>query len=257
MATALRPSSARGSGAAPKAPARIRGPRGHLIAGHLPHLRRDSLGFLTACAREHGDFVPLRFLVQRAALVSHPDAIEEVLVTRQQQFTRSPSLRRNRRLLGDGLVTSVGELWRQQRRLMQPAFHRQRMAAYGDVMVSRAEALLATWEDGQVRDLHQDMMYLTLDVVGRTLFGTDLADDAARVGEALTAALARFEERLFGLSVLLPENAPTPGNRRFEHAARQLDEVVYGIIDRRRRHGAGAKTCCHCSWRRSTTTGAA
>jgi cytochrome P450 len=224
VATASHPPSV------PKAPS----PRPHLIAGHFPYLRRDPLAFLTLCAREYGDFVPLRFFTQRAALLGNPAYIERVLVTHQQQFTKSPGLRRNRRLLGNGLVASTGEVWRRQRRLMQPAFHRQRLPSYAEMMVAYAERMLAGWQSGEVRDLHAEMMRLTLEIVAQALFGADVADEAARVGAALTAALERFGQRMSSLLVLLPENTPTPGNRRFERAARQLDEVIYGIINRRR-----------------------
>jgi cytochrome P450 len=200
-------------------------------------MRRDPLAFLTRCAREYGEIVPLRFFVQRAALLSNPAHIEYVLVTHQQMFDKSPGLRRNRRLLGNGLVTSGGEFWRRQRRLMQPAFHRQRLAGYGDVMASCAEEMSDRWHDGEERDVHEDMMRLTLEIVGRTLFGSDMADVAHRVGSALHVALSRFRERLTGISLLVPEWVPTPGNRRFERAARELDAVIYDIIDRRRRSG--------------------
>jgi cytochrome P450 len=214
-----------------------RAPRAHPLLGHFPDFRRDPLAFLTRCAREGGDFVPLRFLGQRLALLSDPAGIEQVLVTRQQLFTKSPGLRRNPRLLGNGLVASTGDLWRRQRRLMQPAFHRQHLAAYGEVMVARAQRLLARWRDGEVRDVHAEMMRVTLEIVGDALFGADLADDAATVGAAFAAVLERFRERTSGLLFLLPERVPTPGNLRYERTVRRLDEVVYRLIARRRAAG--------------------
>src|SRR5215468_10772015 len=111
------------------------GPRGHALLGSLGALNRDQLGFYTRCAREYGDLVPVRLGPRRALLIYHPDAIEEVLVARNRDFVKSPGVRLLlRRLIGNGLFLSEGGVWLRQRRLVQPAFHRQRVAAYGEVM---------------------------------------------------------------------------------------------------------------------------
>src|SRR5919199_5290694 len=146
------------------------GPRGHFLTGHLPELKRDGLACLTRYAREYGDFVPLRFGPVRGALLNHPDLIEEVLVAQSGNFIKSPAVRNSRRLTGNGLLLNEGESWRRQRRLMQPAFHHQRIAAYGDTMVAYTQQMLAAWQDGEVRDVHQEMMSLTLQIVAKTLF---------------------------------------------------------------------------------------
>src|SRR5207302_2000511 len=129
-------------------------------SGHLPAFRRDRLGFLTECARRYGDCVALRLGPRRIWLLSHPDLIEEVLVTKNRHFTKHFALRSARPSLGNGLLTSEGEFWRQQRRLAQPAFHRDRVAAYGAVMVEAAERMLGDWDDGQRRDAQDEMMRL-------------------------------------------------------------------------------------------------
>ena len=134
-----------------------RGPRGHFLSGHLPELRRDPLGFLHLCAREYGDFVPLQLGPTRGILLNHPDFIEYVLVTNQRNFIKGPLVRDLRRLLGNGLVTSDGDLWLRQRRLAQPAFHRDRIAALGGVMVTQTERMRATWEYGETRDISREM----------------------------------------------------------------------------------------------------
>ena len=127
-----------------------RGPRGHFLLGSGPDFRRDQLGFYASCAREYGDIVPVRLGPRRGVLVYHPDAIEEVLVTRSRDFVKSPGVRLLRSLLGDGLLLSEGDFWLRQRRLVQPAFHRQRVAAYGEVMTAYTARRLADWKDGQV-----------------------------------------------------------------------------------------------------------
>ncbi|HEX5506406.1 MAG TPA: cytochrome P450 [Thermomicrobiales bacterium] len=213
------------------------GPRRHLLAGHLPDVRHDPLGFFARCAREYGDFVPLQFGPRRALLVSDPAAIEAVLVTNHRAFGKSFVYRLLRPLLGDGLLTSDGETWRRSRRLVQPAFHRERVAAAGAVMVAAAERQSAPWRDGEARDLHAELQRLTLAVAAEALCGVDIARDAGGVGAALTTVLERFATRSRGLGFLLPAWLPTPGNRRNRRAIARLDAIIYGIIARRRAAG--------------------
>jgi cytochrome P450 len=177
--------------------------------------------------------VPLRLGLRRLVLVSHPSLVEEVLVAKHRSFIKTPLLRNGRRLLGHGLLTSEGDLWRRQRRLIQPAFQRQRLLGYGSTMVSAADQLLSTWQDGQRRDVHADMMALTLDIALRTLFGAELGDEGARISVLVEAALRRFSQRLESLSSLVPDTWPIPGNLRFLRSASELDRVVLTIIARR------------------------
>jgi cytochrome P450 len=166
-------------------------------------------------------------------LLSHPDLIEYVLVDNNRNFTKTRILRRNRRLLGEGLLTSEGEFWRRQRRLAQPAFHRKRVAAYGEVMVAFAERSLEGWWDGQTIDVHEEMMRLTLEIVAKCLFDTDVGTEAKDVGRAMKVALEDFssQRRL----IRIPKRIPTPHNVRFEMAARRLDRIVATIIGERRK----------------------
>ncbi|CAA9299986.1 MAG: hypothetical protein AVDCRST_MAG77-5544 [uncultured Chloroflexi bacterium] len=127
------------------------GPAGQPILGHLRGVQRDFLSFVTRCAREHGDLVPLSFAGQPALLVSHPELVEEVLVARNQDYVKGTSLQRTRSFIGNGLVVSEGEFWRRQRRLMQPAFRRDRLTAYGRDMAGAATRWVDTWRDGDVR----------------------------------------------------------------------------------------------------------
>src|SRR5215470_17574822 len=123
------------------------GPRGPALLGNLGDLNRDQLGFYARCAREYGDFVPIRLGPRRGFLIYHPNAIEEVLVARNRDFIKSRGVRLLRTVLGDGLVLSEGELWLRQRRLMQPAFHRKRVTAYGEIMASYAARRADGWRE--------------------------------------------------------------------------------------------------------------
>ncbi len=213
---------------------RAPGPRGHLLTGNLPEFRHDLLGFLTRCAREYGDFVAFRLGPRRLILLSDPDSIDYVLVTAARNFTKHFALRMNSLLLANGLLTSEGDFWLRQRRLIQPAFQRDRVSAYGGVMVAYTERLLAGWRDGETRDLHAEMMRLTLEIVAKTLFDADVGDHTSNVGAALEVAMASFVSRLFKMFPL-PRWLPTPGNLRLKRAVRRLDAIIYGLIEQRRR----------------------
>jgi cytochrome P450 len=211
------------------------GPKGYFLGDNLREYARDPLGFLSGCAREYGDVVRLGLMGQTFYLLSHPALIEYVLVENNRNFTKTRVFRRNRRLLGEGLLTSEGRFWRRQRRLAQPAFHRKRIAAYGEVMAAFAERSLRGWRVGQTIDVHEEMMRLTLEIVAKCLFGADVRAEAMDVGRAMKVALEDFssQRRL----IRIPKSVPTPHNLRFERAARGLDSIVLGIIEERRRSG--------------------
>ena len=160
-----------------------------------------------------------------------------MLVTNHRNFHKGRGLERAKLLLGDGLLTSEGEAHLRQRRLTQPAFHRQRVAAYGAVMAAYAAARRDRWRAGTVVDAHKEMMALTLAIVGKTLFDADVEDEAAEIGDALTTT---FE--LFNFGFFLPfserlSRLPLPGTLRFRKARARLDATIYRLIDERRRSG--------------------
>jgi len=213
-----------------------RGPKGHFLLGSLRDFQRDQLAFYASCAHDYGDVVPMRFGPRRALLLYHPDAIEEVLVTRSRDFVKSPGARLLRPLLGEGLLLSEGSAWLRQRRLVQPAFHRQRLAGYGEIMTAYAERRLAAWKDSQVVDLHAEMMALTLEIVAKTLFDADVSDQTDAVGHAANVLAEHFGARLRSFR-LLPDWVPTPANLRSAQAIRRLDQVIYRMIAARRSSG--------------------
>jgi cytochrome P450 len=214
----------------------LRGPRPRGVLGHLGDLQHDQLGFYERCAG-YGDVVPARFFRRRVRLLFHPDAIEDVLVTRSRDFVKSPGVLLLRPLLGTGLLLAEGSFWLRQRRLVQPAFHRQRVAAYGEVMTAFAERQLAGWKAGDVVDIHAEMMALTQAIVARTLFDADVSGDAHEVGAATDVLMRDFGARLGSLRQLLPNWLPTPANLKAGRAIRRLDGLIYRMITARRRLG--------------------
>src|ERR1700733_13430410 len=158
------------------------GPKGRPIVGMALKIRRDPLNTLRTFAREYGDIVLFYVLTQERILLNHSDLVEQVFVIQQSKFHKSELTRRiTGRMLGQGLLTSEGEFWRRQRRLVQPAFHRSRINEYGATMRHTAQAHIAGWCDGDVRDLAQEMTALTLDNAVGTLFSTALPGEAQQV----------------------------------------------------------------------------
>ena len=198
--------------------------------------RGDAIRYFTKCIREYGDIVFLRFLGVPMCLVNRPDCIESVLVTQHNNFEKSKDYRALRRVLGNGLLTSEGVFWRRQRKLVQPAFHQGRIAAYAEVMVAYTERMVASWKHGEGLDVHEAMMRLTLDIVAKTLFDTDVSREAQDVGAALQVLMSKFF-RQAGFALLLPSFIPIPTTRRLQRAVGQLDKVIYEIIRRRRTSG--------------------
>src|SRR5579863_10154436 len=199
---------------------------------------RDPLTFFSEIAREYGDFVGLRILNFRILLINHPDHIEDVLVNHPKKFIKGRILKANKRVFGSGLLTSEGDFWLRQRRLAQPAFHRARIATYASTMVEYTERLLHEWQDGEERDIHKEMMRVTLQIVGKTLFDADVERDAQDVGKSLEMLLeigANFRRTIF-----IPQWIPTPTNLRLERAIRQIENVLYRIIAEKRSSGRDA-----------------
>jgi cytochrome P450 len=197
---------------------------------------RRRLPFLVEAAERYGDVVLFRVGNERIYLFNHPDLIRDVLVTNQKNFTKSRALVRAKKVLGEGLLTSEGEFHLRQRRLAQPAFHRDRIAAYALSMVEYADRTRSRWHDGQTMDLHDQMMKLTLAIVARTLFSADVDREAAAIGEALDTTFAAFNIGVLPFSELL-EKLPLPYLKRFDAARARLDDTIYRIIGERRSTG--------------------
>lgn len=204
--------------------------------GVLGEFRKNPPEFLRDVARRHGDIVFFKLGSQPAYAISNPDWIKDVLVTHQNQFIKSRMLERAKVLLGEGLLTSEGDFHKRQRRLVQPAFHRERLIGYGSAMVDGAAKCRGEWTAGATLDIAREMNRLTLAIVARTLFSADVSADADEIRGALTEVLGLFETVLMPFSEWI-EKLPLPSVRRFERARALLDKIIYGIISERRASG--------------------
>ena len=212
------------------------GPKLSLLQRAVYWPGRDMLGFMTRLAQTYGDLVTYRIGGETIFLVSDPNHIKEILVTYNRNFTKSRGLERTKRLLGNGLLTSEGAMHLRQRRLMQPAFHRERIAGYGQTMVTYADRARHTWTDGATLDIAQEMMRLTLSVAGKTLFDVDVEKQAAEVGRAMNDVMESFWTTMLPFVDVL-ELMPIPKLRRARRARGRLDTIIYGMIAERRASG--------------------
>ncbi len=223
-----------------KAPEQISPPtvKTDLFGGHFRSFRKDPPGFLTRLSRL-GDVSAFRLGKIPAFFINHPDLIRDMLVTSHSKFMKGRALQRAKGLLGEGLLTSEKEFHLRQRRMIQPAFHRNRINDYARSMIEFGEKMAGEWRDGDVRDIDKEMMRLTLQIVGKTLFNANVEDDANEVGKAMTTIVSMFNFLLLPYSEIL-ERLPLPPIKRLKNARRTLDEVIYRIIETRRASGEDA-----------------
>lgn len=226
------------------APAEAPTLRGLPLLGNLPHMRRDPIGLLTRAAAMGSDVVRIPVGPRDLFLIKGPENARYVLQENQKNFSKQTrGYAALRKVLGNGLVTSEGGFWLRQRRIAQPAFHRQRIAQFADTMVRLTEDMLPAFDAAARRgapvDLATEMMTLTLRIVGWTLLSTEVAQESVRVSGALNALLHQVIERTTAI-IDFPDVVPTPANLRLRRARAVLDDVVLRLIAERRRSGEDA-----------------
>lgn len=211
-------------------------PPGNPLFGLIPGVvnSRTRLATFLRLQAEVGDVIRLEYGPKTSYVLFHPDHVKHVLVDNQRNYPKSRDYRKLRPLMGDGLVTSGGELWVRQRKLVQPAFHPAAIGLMAEGMGEATRQMLARWET-QPLDMMHEMMDLTQRIAARSLFGADVGAAAEAVARAVPMALDEASRRMTTL-VDLPKWLPTPGNLRYQAAIRELDRVVNGIIEARRRN---------------------
>jgi len=210
--------------------------------GHLRLMQSDQLGFTLRAREACGPIARFRFVVMPAHLLAHPDHVRHVFVDNHRTYdkqTRGFDVLRI--VLGNGLLTSEGDFWRRQRRIAQPAFHKDRIAGFAQVMVRASEDTAREWSDvarrGATLDVAAEMMRLTLRIAGETLLSTDVTGDAESVGASVSILLHEAGKRILR-PVDVPLSWPTARNKLLLGAVHSLDTVVLRMIEERRRSAA-------------------
>jgi cytochrome P450 len=188
-------------------------------------------------ADTYGDIAHYKLAHNHIVFLNHPDYIREVLVVQNDNFIKERTVQRTKMLLGEGMITSEGAVHRAQRMAAQPAFHKQRIAEYADVIVEEAARIRESWHAGEQRDIAAEMMHLTLNVVARTLFATDLREEVYELARAINRIMG-----LYNFLVMLPAaewlvHVRPPGLAAFARARKRIDAVVYRMIDAHRKSG--------------------
>jgi cytochrome P450 len=209
----------------------IPGPGGHFLFGSLLDIQRDPLTFLSSAQRLYGDVVHARLGPKSVYIVTHPADVQHVLQENNRNYRKGAHYDVLRPMFGNGLMMSEGDFWLKQRRIVQPAFHRQRLGQFANTMTSITEQMLDRWgpiaERGRPIDVAREMVNLTLSIVCTTLFGTDVSKEAAGVGAAHAFCLQHAEHRIVSLFAI-PERIPTPDNVRYRRSV----GLLHGVIDR-------------------------
>jgi len=208
------------------------------VVGNTVAFARDQLGFITDVARKYGDVARFEVGGTQVYQLGDPDLVAHVLVHENENYVKGDRFNQILRpIVGNGLLTNEGAFWREQRHRVQPAFHPSMLERYAEVMTAYTERLLDSWRDGEPRDVHADMMHLTVEIAAKALFDVDIREMEAEIGTALEAAMDHAELDAH-LPFDVPAWLPTPENRRFQRALADLDAVAARILDEHRARAA-------------------
>ena len=196
----------------------------------------DPIKMLTKVAQQYGEISYFKLGREHVYLINNPDLIEKILIHDHRNFKKGKRLQIAKRLLGEGLVTSEGELYNRQRRLIQPMFHPTQIRSYGDIMTDYAERMSGSWRDGEVLDINQEMMELTLSIICKSVLNYDITSEAQQVDKALTTC-RNYSKRLQNpIGQVLDKVPVLPKVRGARKAMKELNALVYELIaDRRSR----------------------
>lgn len=218
--------------------------KGQFLLGNFQQIKTNPFQTICDWQREYGDLVGFRLATRQFYLISHPQLVEQALIKQSDVFVKmyNPDKPKGLALvLGQGLITSQGSLWQQQRRLIQPVFQRSNLSALLPQILTAGHQMLERWQqlgDGATIDISAEMMRLTLEVITQTMFGTSVLDQVERLAPALDIVL-HYAARSVINPIAIPLPIPTAENQAFKQAMAVLDEVIYSIIEQRRTHPNG------------------
>ncbi len=204
--------------------------------GTMLGFRRDPIRTLASAAKKYGDICYINVGRYRPYLVNNPIYIQKILAESHKSVVKGPLLRGAKKVLGEGLLTSEGDYHHKEKRLIQPAFHHERIASYARTMTERAEYMTSEWTDGLVLNVHEKMTHLSMDIVARCLFGADIHSRSSEIDKALYDTVGYFGKLSSPFGRLL-DKLPLPNYQRYHRAAQKLDDIVYQIIRERRANG--------------------
>lgn len=211
-----------------------KGPKGKIITGNTIDFKADPLGFLIYIAEEYGDVAKFRLgPFQNVYLISNPDLIKQILVTKQRSIVKSRDFNSLRPLLGQGLLTSESDFHMRQRRLIQPAFKKSHIISYAQDMIDITLDYISTWKNREERIITEDMMSIALGIINKTMFSMDFKDGYEVIGKPIEASLKVVVQRMRNL-FRLPLWVPTKRNREYKRAIQSLEIVINSIIEKRR-----------------------
>lgn len=213
------------------------GPRGNLLLGSTLAFKDKPLQYICDVAKEYGDVSRFRVGPSYWYLITHPEDIQDAMTTRSHIFLKPRIAKRLwEKFLGDGLLTTEGHVWKRQHKLVLPAFHRRRISAYGAVMVDYTHRMIDEWEAGERLDLDAQMVSLTLEVVAKTLFDTDVREGSEAVGRAMEVLNKEMLEHIY-MPVPVPRWWPSKRNKRKLGAIEDIESIVREITAERRASG--------------------
>jgi cytochrome P450 len=212
------------------------GPRALPLVGNTHQWARDPNGFREQCAKEYGPVVNFEMLGWDTYMVTDPDEIERILVEESERFPKhDDSNSELKQIVGDGLITSQGELWERQREAIQPAFYMDHIREYADIMVSRSEEASARWQPGEPLEMREEMTRLTLEILVDAMFGRDIDIEERGFYEAVEAFQKPMQPAYQPITFFAPDWTPLPFLRRANRAHDHLHEQIDDIIETRRR----------------------
>ncbi len=216
------------------------GAAGFPLVGNMPEFARDPMKFISRLQQEYGDVAAFSLLGTKSVLISNPAAIDRVLLETGKRYSNGKSEADGmpHRILGNGLVTSEGDFWKRQRKLIAPAFHHQNIKQYAELIVDYGQDLAATWQNGAVRDIHQDMMTLTQRIIMKALFDVDVLENANEASEAFDAMMHSMGAEMKGPEAILPKFIPTPSRTNMKAGVAYINGLLLEIIEKRKAEGS-------------------